>query len=312
MANTSFITTVFNEEKSIESFLNSIYSQTKLPDEIIIVDAGSVDGTVNRISEFSIPKKKNYPNIKLIFKKGNRSVGRNEAIKHASGDIILVSDAGCILDKNWVKNITKPFKDKKIDVVSGFYKPVARNVFQKCLATYTSVMEDKIDKDNFLPSSRSIAFRKAAWKKVNGYPKELNTCEDLVFAINLKKKKFKFKFEKNAFAYWPQRETLWQAFRQFFNYAKGDGQAKYFRKVTPLLFLRALLFMILLFCSFYSMGCVAIMGILIFLYFIWAISKNYKYIKHVKALYFLPLLQVTSDIAVFFGMIIGYIKNIKN
>lgn len=48
----SFITTVFNEEKTIGSFLESLFKQTKLPDEVIIVDAGSTDGTISRIRNY--------------------------------------------------------------------------------------------------------------------------------------------------------------------------------------------------------------------------------------------------------------------
>ena len=190
----SIICTVLNEEKTIEKFIDSILKQTVAPDELVIVDGGSTDNTISKIQNSKAKIQQYGLKIKTIIKKGNRSVGRNEAIKNSSGDIILVSDSGCVLDKDWIKNITKPFKDKNIDVVSGYYKPVTKNIFQKCLAAYTSVMPDKIDKENFLPSSRSVAFRKSAWKKAGGYPENLNTCEDLVFDKNLKNKNAKFIF----------------------------------------------------------------------------------------------------------------------
>jgi glycosyltransferase involved in cell wall biosynthesis len=309
---TSFVTTVLNEEKSITQFLESIYAQTKLPDEIIIVDAGSTDNTILKLSEFKIPKG-NVPNIKLIFKKGNRSVGRNEGIKKAKGDIILVSDAGCILDKNWVKNITETFKDKKNSVSSGYYFPVCKNVFQRCLAAYTSVMPDRVNPEKFLPSSRSVAFRKPAWQKVKGYPEELDTCEDLVFSQKLKKAGFKFKFIKEAFVYWPQRKNLWQAFKQLFTYAKGDGQAHFIRLQTPFLFARYFIGLILaigylLWGNFTSL--IALL-LLIVAYLLWSIFKNYKYVKKKGALYLLPLLQLISDAAVILGMSLGYLKSLK-
>ena len=45
----TFITTVYNEETSVKEFLDSLFSQSKLPDEIIIVDGGSSDRTVAEI-----------------------------------------------------------------------------------------------------------------------------------------------------------------------------------------------------------------------------------------------------------------------
>ena len=51
----SFITTVFNEENNIEAFIDSVLNQTKSPDEIIIVDGGSTDKTLEILK--SIAKK---------------------------------------------------------------------------------------------------------------------------------------------------------------------------------------------------------------------------------------------------------------
>lgn len=301
----SFIATVYNEEEKIKKFIDSILNQSIKPDEIIIVDAGSSDRTVSYI--------KKYKNIILRIKKCNRSVGRNEAIKHAKGDIIVASDAGCILDKNWLKNIVKRFNSKKADVVAGYYKPTGISVFQKCVSTYTSVMPDKLDEKNFLPSSRSIGFKKYAWKKVGGYPENLDTCEDLVFAMKLKDAKFRFKTAKDAIVYWEQVDSFKSAFVQFFNYAKGDGKARYFRTQTPYLFLRYIFFIYLVLLNFiiktYALK-FATLAILV-LYIVWAINKNYKYIKTYKALFYLPCLQFLSDTAVISGTSIGFLWSLS-
>src|SRR4051812_19804186 len=108
----SFITTVFNEERTIDTLLDSLKKQTKIPDEIIIVDAQSEDQTINKLLRFKKSWKKSK--VVLLTKKSNRSQGRNEAIQHAAGEIIVASDAGCWLDKHWIEKIVKPFFDKKI------------------------------------------------------------------------------------------------------------------------------------------------------------------------------------------------------
>lgn len=306
----SFVSTIFNEEESIEVFLGSLLKQTKLPNEVIIVDAFSKDNSLKIIQKF-IPKFENKRvKFKLFKKRGNRSVGRNYGIKKAQGEVILISDAGCILDTNWVKNITKHFSDVKIDVVSGYYYPKTSSIFEKSLAAYTCVMPDRIDKKNFLPSSRSIAFKKAVWEKVKGYPEELDTCEDLVFAKNLKKLGMNFKFEKKAYVYWPQRENLIKASMQFFNYAKGDGKALYIRRSTPFLFARYVVGIIMLITAilFDIMILIPLLFLGIIFYIIWAIQKNYKYVKNALALLYLPVLQFTSDIAVLIGFSVGFLS----
>ncbi len=308
----SFVTTVYNEENTIEQLLFSLSQQTRKPDEIIFVDAGSTDKTVEKLRKVH----RKGQQINWYVKKGNRAVGRNEGIKRASGEIVVVSDAGCLLDKDWIKYITEPYKKTEVDIVSGFYLPVTHSVFEKCLATYTCVMPDRINKEHYLPSSRSIAFRKSAWKRVGGYPEYLDTCEDLVFARALKRSGANFVFIRNATVYWPQRKNILQAFQQFFSYAKGDGQALYLRPQTPLLFVRVLGAMFVVSWTLGIIGkrsnavllTVILLGVL---YGLWAIQKNYHYIHHVKALFWLPILQVVSDIAVFMGMSFGLLVRLK-
>lgn len=310
LLNISLITTCLNEENAVLTFLDSIEKQTVLPGEVIIVDALSNDRTVDRITYFvsSIQEKK--LSIKIITKKGNRSIGRNEAVRCAKNEIILCSDVGCVLDKNWVKNITIPFQNSTIDVVSGFYKPITHSLFEKCLSTYTSVMPDKIDPDNFLPSSRSVAFRKSAWKEVGGYPIDLDTCEDLVFDKKLKEKGFQFVFQKNAIVYWPQQKNILQAARQFYSYAKGDGKAHYFRKSTPFLFGRYFFagVLILFYFIFRFPLLLATIYLLFIVYLLWTIHKNYRYVQNWQALVYLPLLQFTADLTVLAGISIGYLS----
>lgn len=304
----SFVTTVKNEERTITQFLKSVEQQSKKADEIIIVDGGSTDGTLKLLKE-QIERRSN---VVFLRKIGNRAVGRNEAIKRASGEIIAVSDVGCTLDEDWLKNITAPFKDANVAVVSGYYKPVTKSTFERCLAAYTCVMPDRVNPQTFLPSSRSIAFRKKVWREIGGYPQHLDTCEDLVFAKSAREKGFMFHFQRNAIVFWPQRKNLWQAFWQFFSYAKGDGEARYVRAKTPFLMLRAAVALMLIIALAIVRGptFLILFSLFLILYIFLSIAKNYRYAKKRKALVILPLLQVTADVAVVLGMTAGLLKSL--
>ncbi|KUK83441.1 MAG: sugar transferase related protein [Microgenomates bacterium 39_6] len=307
----SFITTTLNEEKSIDSFLSSIAKQTQKPEEIIIVDAGSTDQTVKKIKTYQ----KKLP-IKLIVESGvNRSRGRNIAIKQARGEIIAVSDAGCILDPNWLKEITSPLKKKNVSVVAGSYQPIAKTPFQKCLAFYTCADVYQKNKNRFLPSSRSIAFKKNVWKKVGGYPKNLNYCEDLVFDQKLKRAKYYFHFAPKAVVYWPQRKTPKQAFRQFYNYAFGDGRVFFSPLQThsvkiSLIFLRYLIGLIIFGLAIKYPIWRPIFAFIFFAYLAWPIIKTRKNLSG-SALFLSPLMQLLSDFAVMLGATRGILENIK-
>ncbi|MBU2051863.1 glycosyltransferase, partial [Patescibacteria group bacterium] len=83
----SLIITTLNEAETIKPLLESIANQTLIPDEVIIIDAGSNDGTRAIIKKFSQVKLINQPGL-------NRSQARNLGIKLAKNKIIAVTDAG--------------------------------------------------------------------------------------------------------------------------------------------------------------------------------------------------------------------------
>ena len=276
----SFVCTILNEEKNIKNFIDSIKAQTKKPDEIIIVDAGSTDKTISII--------KKHKGIKLIIKKKiNRSQARNLAIKVAKHKIITVSDAGCTLDEDWLKNITSPFKNKSVGAVAGFYHVLAHKitVFQKSIAPFVATTPDKFNPKTYLPSSRSLAFKKSAWQKIGGYPENLNYCEDLVFAKNLKRKT-NLIVKPNAIVYWQMVTNLKAYFQQIKNYARGDIKARYKPHLKKILsvFIRYILF------TGFPPAFI--------LYLFWPIFKHFQYVKHPLAFVYLPLIQLTTDLAI--------------
>jgi glycosyltransferase involved in cell wall biosynthesis len=231
----SLITTLYNERDSISEFLESYKNQTKHADEFIIVDGGSTDGTQELIKSFI--KQNPHLNIKLIidktcnktYTKAPVAKGRNIAIENTSYEVIVVTDAGCILDNNWFYEITKPFiENPDIDVVAGWYEPLIENDFQKLYAEVALPKLQNLDVNNFLPSSRSIAFKKSCWKKVRGYPEKTLTAEDTLFDINLKKYGCKFFFTEKAIVYWKLPKNEVEALKKQFNYGYGDGQLKLF------------------------------------------------------------------------------------
>lgn len=306
----SFITTVYNEESTARDLLQSLIYQSKLPDEIIIVDGGSTDATASVISRLR-QDFGGQANFKFILKKGNRAVGRNEAIKRASHDIIICSDAGCILDKDWVKNIIEPFSNPKTDIVAGYYRGKADSVFEKCLIPYVLVMPDEVNAKNFLPATRSMAFKRSVWQKAGMFPEQYSNNEDYVFASKLKKIKANIYFEKKAIVYWMPRANLKEAFDMFYRFAKGDSEARIFRPKVILIFLRYIIgfAFLLLFLFFKSYIILNALYLILLSYILWSILKNYKYVKDVRAIILLPLIQITSDVAVMIGTISGLLTD---
>jgi glycosyltransferase involved in cell wall biosynthesis len=306
----TFISTVFNEEENIDKLLDSLLEQSKNPDEVIITDGGSNDKTIAKIKDYEARFKKKNVVFKLLIKKGNRSVGRNTAIKYSTGDVIACSDAGCVLDKNWLKNITEPFNNSATDVVSGYSEGLPANIFQKCLITYVLIMPDKIDHDNFLPAARSMAFRKKLWQNAGGFPENFSDNEDYVFARKLKEMDSSIVFRKHAMNYWLPRKNIKEAFVMFYRFASGDAEAGIFRPKVVLIFARYLIGFIIasMYLSLRRPFILYSLCFILFMYICWATAKNYRYIKSTWAFLYLPFIQVLSDIAVIIGTVRGVIK----
>lgn len=305
----SFIATVFNESENIDAFLNSIFSQAKLPDEIVIVDGGSTDETVRKIEKKNL-ESKYKGNFLLLVKKGNRSIGRNEAIKRATGEIIVCSDAGCILEKSWLYEIIRPFKNKSIDVVAGYYSGLPTNLFQKCLVPYVLIMPDRVNAKAFLPSTRSMAFKKNVWSQIGGFPEQYDYSEDYFFARQLRANKKKMHFAKKARVYWIPRNNFIEAYLMFFRFARSDIIAKILRPKVVFIHFRYLVGLLMLFFGIIGKDTrlLGILVVLISFYLLWAVMKNYKYVKDIRAVVLLPVMQIISDVAVMSGATMGILS----
>ncbi|MCS7072574.1 MAG: glycosyltransferase [Anaerolinea sp.] len=223
----ALVLTVLNEGDSIRLLLESIRRQTVQPDEIVIVDGGSVDETAAIIRAYTacLP-------IRLIVEPGaNISRGRNRAIAAAQGAIIAVTDAGVVLEPDWLETLTAPLlADDVLEVAAGFFQADARSVFEAALGATTLPHVSDVDPYTFLPSSRSVAFRKAAWERVGGYPEWLDYCEDLIFDLRLRGSLAPQTFVPGAIAHFRPRRSLRAFFRQYYLYARGDGKADLWRK----------------------------------------------------------------------------------
>jgi glycosyltransferase involved in cell wall biosynthesis len=224
---TTLIFTVLNEELAMAEFLQSIHALTEKPQEIVIVDGGSSDDTVEIIRGWKPPE---GVDVRVVVSHGaNISSGRNQAITLASHPIIAVSDAGATLDSRWLERLVRPL-GASVDVASGFFVSSGATFWERAIGAVITPSILEIDGATFLPSSRSIAFRKTAWSKAGGYPEWLDYCEDLLFDLQLKEDGAVFAFVPDALASWNARPSLKAFAKQYFRYARGDGKAGLWRR----------------------------------------------------------------------------------
>jgi glycosyltransferase involved in cell wall biosynthesis len=220
--------TVLNEADNLATLFASIAAQTRQPDEIVVVDGGSTDGTPGVVREWQA---RGLPITVLSQPGANISAGRNAAIGHVQAPLIAVTDAGVRLEPGWLAALTAPFDaPDPPDVVAGFFRSDPCTTFEAALGATTLPTAKEIDPAHFYPSSRSVAFTRRAWEHVGGYPEWLDYCEDLLFDFALEDEGYRRAWAPDAVVHFRPRASLRAFALQYYRYARGDGKADLWRR----------------------------------------------------------------------------------
>lgn len=211
---------VLNEMKSIQEFLKGIYEQTRQPDEIIIVDGGSKDGTY----EFLKQEQVKYPLLTIIsYPQSMPSQARNRAIKEAKHEIILCTDAGCRVDKHRCEAMMQVFEHTDEKLIWGKNGVINKTTFQKHAAHH--IMPPENEKPTFF-SSRNIWFYRDIALEVWLYPEYVLAGEDTYFNIKLQEKWYHFHYCPEAIVSRELRDSLRKLYRMFVRYTWGDAEIR--------------------------------------------------------------------------------------
>ncbi len=106
---------VYNEARTILTTLEAVRNAPVKAEEIIIVDDGSSDGTLEQLS------KANLDHCRVFCHKRNRGKGAalRTAFKEATGDILIIQDADLEYDPKDYSRLIRPILEGKADVVYG-------------------------------------------------------------------------------------------------------------------------------------------------------------------------------------------------
>ena len=211
----SLVATVKDASPHAREFLTSLAAQTRTPDEVVIVDGGSTDGTLEVLRA--------APGVTVIESPGsNIPTGRNVAIRAATHDAIAVTDADCVLAPDWFERIIEPL-ERGADVSMGLYRPLTGSFFEVCAAAVSIKEREEIRPDRYLPSARSVAFRRDAFETAGGYPEWLSIGEDMLLNHRWRALGLRMQLAEGAVVYRRPRSNLRAYLTQFFRYAAGDA-----------------------------------------------------------------------------------------
>ena len=294
-----------NEEKNILLCLEALnkleYPVGKL--EIILVDDKSTDKTGDIINSFILdkPKFKNIITKKEIGHLKGKTNAIANAIEQATGEIILTTDADCIVSPTWAKTLASYYNDD-VAIVNGFTVQNTKTQFDGMqhldFVYLLSVAAGTINFDKPLSCiGNNMSFRKSAYDEVGGYenlPFSVTEDFNLLFAIHeLKKYKIIYPLDIEALVTTQPCSDMSNLYRQKKRWAVGGLKAP----------LRGYFIM--------SLGWIAHLSILLLPFFFSSAALSLFFFKLVVDFLFLFFvlneLKLTSTLKYFFVFEIYYI-----
>ena len=227
----SVVVTVLNEGPALAVLVENLLGQVVAGDEVIIVDGGSTDGSVD-----ALPR---HTALRTVVEPGaGISAGRNHGVRLARNEVIVCTDAGCVPEPRFLQGFRQAFAAPEPPaLVSGVYTVAARNAMERAqsaacypqpaevrrpdlfVRTYTRVFGTGFDPR--FAVGRCVAFTREAWKAVDGFPEHLATGEDVSFGLAVSRTGA-CEATTDAVVAWQQRDGVAATWRMYRGYGRAS------------------------------------------------------------------------------------------
>ncbi len=302
-----------NSAPTVQKSIESIFMQTRKPDEVVVVDGNSSDATLDIV--------KKHP-VKLITEPGlGFGHARNLGVKNASGDIVFFLDSDCYAEPNWIENALLTFEsDTEIVGVTGLTR--LWNT-ESAVARFLAHVGGRINmptKRRFvrIAPTMNLALKREAINDVGGFDETLVRCEDTDLTYKITHT-HKILYDPNVVIWFKGSPNLRTASRKCVRHFTGVGQlfAKHGAKSVFVRFnlpIRGFLLIAMLLSVFMLPWYVptTLFSILL-VEFVYKTTKLYSRYRDSCVVYYLVFFTYWSlvSLAMFYGLFLGF-KNQKS
>lgn len=215
-----------NEAENISGLLDDCARQSPPAREVVVVDAGSDDGTYELLVRRSVE----WQALRVTRCPGAPpGAARNAGIAMTDLHYIATLDAGSRIGPSWLAALSAPLAEAPERVAVGVVVPDADTDFERAAGWFTVRAHKPEDRGgplsgSFLPPGRNgYCFSKAAWSAVGGYPAALPWGEDKTFLKSLRGTGHEVIVVPEAIVRWRPRGSLRAMYRQYERYGRGDA-----------------------------------------------------------------------------------------
>ena len=166
-----------NEIAYLPGLLNALAVQTRLPDEVIVADAGSTDGTAELARTRGA----------RVIRGGMPAVGRNAGAQVAGGDLLLFLDADVLPPPDFIARVLEEFKRKEYDVATCFIAALDENPLDRMICLGTNLYFQIIQPVSPHAPGFCILSKRATHEIMEGFDESLILSEDIDYARRAKR-----------------------------------------------------------------------------------------------------------------------------
>ncbi len=164
----SIVIPVYNEQNTLNKCLKTLLKQSLPAKEIIVIDDGSTDKTLDRVKHLQVKHKK----IKLFTQKHlGPAIARNTGVKQAKGNVLVFVDADMEFEEYFLENLTAPIVAKKVTGTWSGNEWVKNwdNVWARCWNYNLNRPDSRMIADHSGQKKVYRSILKSAFTKVGGY-----------------------------------------------------------------------------------------------------------------------------------------------
>jgi succinoglycan biosynthesis protein ExoA len=225
----SIVIPALNEADNLSAVLDDCAAQRSQAAEVIVVDAGSTDGTRELLRE----RGRHWSRLRVLDRPDARpGAGRNAGIEAASSPIVVTLDSGSRVAPDWLGALTAPvIEDPAKRCSVGVALPDPRSPFEAAAGGFSvqgfrAPYEGARLAPGFTPPGRNgWCFARGSWELAGGYDGSLRWGEDKLFARRLGALGLELVVVHDAIVRWRPRSSLGELYRQYRGYGRGDAVA---------------------------------------------------------------------------------------